>query len=274
MSFLPGLGIAKGMATTLSRFFGPRATIQYPETTPDVAIRFRGRLQLLYDEFGNLKCETCFQCAQACPIECINMGGYDTLGRFHVHWGMAETYGERREQSALRRSGRPVPDKAFTHFSPVDDAAIDEIAKRYDFEKTRLLPMLTDVQNEYGYLPVGALKRLSNVTAAPYALIYGTATYYRQFRLEQPGRVVGVCRCTACALAGAGGLARALSEALGTEVGRVPAAGGVALRQIETHPAGAASPLVTLDGKPQSVSAASAAAWARKLSSGAAGGAA
>jgi len=49
--------------------------------TPDIAVKYRGRLQLLYDEHGTLKCETCFQCAQACPIECIDMGGRDTKGR-------------------------------------------------------------------------------------------------------------------------------------------------------------------------------------------------
>jgi formate hydrogenlyase subunit 6/NADH:ubiquinone oxidoreductase subunit I len=47
MTFVPGLGIAKGMALTMRRFFQPKATIQYPETAPDVAVRFRGRLQLL-----------------------------------------------------------------------------------------------------------------------------------------------------------------------------------------------------------------------------------
>src|SRR6185503_1597868 len=71
---VPGLGLVKGMALTLRRFFEPKATVMYPEMPADVAVRFRGRLQLLYDEHGALKCETCFQCAQACPIECIDMG--------------------------------------------------------------------------------------------------------------------------------------------------------------------------------------------------------
>ena len=96
MSFVPGLGIVKGMASTLRRFFEPKATIKYPEQTPDQPPKFRGRLQLLYDEWGTLKCETCFQCAQACPIECIDMGGVDTRNRFHVHWGPAEQYAERQ----------------------------------------------------------------------------------------------------------------------------------------------------------------------------------
>ena len=109
MSFVPGLGIVKGMALTLRRFFEPKVTVMYPEVRLDVPHKFRGRLQLLYDEWGTLKCETCFQCAQACPIECIDMGGMDTKGRFHVHWGPPETYGERREESALRRSGSRQP---------------------------------------------------------------------------------------------------------------------------------------------------------------------
>ena len=78
MSFVPGLGIVKGMALTLRRFFEPKVTVMYPEVRLDVPHKFRGRLQLLYDEWGTLKCETCFQCAQACPIECIDMGGIDT----------------------------------------------------------------------------------------------------------------------------------------------------------------------------------------------------
>ena len=109
MSLIPGLGIAKGMAVTLRRLFEPKVTVKYPEDRRDPPHKFRGRLQLLYDEWGTLKCETCFQCAQACPIECIDMGGIDTRGRYHVHWGAPETYGERREESALRRSGRTVP---------------------------------------------------------------------------------------------------------------------------------------------------------------------
>jgi len=265
MSLVPGFGIAKGMALTLRRFFAPKATIQYPETAPDVAVRFRGRLQLLYDELGNVKCETCFQCAQACPVECIDMGGFDTRGRFHVHWGAAEQFAERREESALRRSGRPVPDTAYEHFGGIDTAPVDAILKRHDYDQKMILAILADIQDVYGYLPVAALKRASQVSGAPYALLYGTATYYSQFHFEKPGRTVAICRCTTCALAGAGRVARTLARELHTEIGRRPTAGGVALESLHSHIAGAASPLVTLDGRPHPVTAASAAAWARSL---------
>jgi ferredoxin len=186
MSLIPGLGIAKGMALTLRRFFEPKVTIMYPEVRADVAPKFRGRLQLLYDEWGTLKCETCFQCAQACPIECIDMGGIDTRGRYHVHWGASETYGERREESALRRSGRPVPDQAFRPYEPIDLGLVDEILVSFDHDPAHMLAILEATQEAYGYLPVAALKRISHQTGAWYAMIYGTASYYAHLRFEPP----------------------------------------------------------------------------------------
>ena len=106
---VPGLAIVKGIWFAFRQVLRPKVTVQYPEVHNAISPRHRGRLILLYDEAGTLKCETCFQCAAACPIECIDMGGVDTRDRYHVHWGPAEQYAERREESALRRSGRPVP---------------------------------------------------------------------------------------------------------------------------------------------------------------------
>jgi ferredoxin len=186
VSFVPGLGLVKGMALTLRRFFEPKVTVMYPEVRRDVPHKFRGRLQLLYDEWGTLKCETCFQCAQACPIECIDMGGIDTRGRYHVHWGAPETYGERREESALRRSGRTVPDPAYRPFQPVDLGEVDRILEEFDHDPGRMLEILEATQAAYGYLPVAALKRISHVTGAWYAMIYGTASYYAHLRFEPP----------------------------------------------------------------------------------------
>ena len=186
MSVIPGMGLVRGMGLTLRRFFQPKATIMWPEQHADVAPKFRGRLQLLYDEYGTLKCETCFQCAQACPIECIDMGGVDTKGRFHVHWGAPETYGERREESALRRSGRPVADNAFTRFEGIDLEPLDAILEARDYDPKQMLAILEETQLEYEYLPVAALKHISRVTGAWYAMIYGTASYYRHLRFEPP----------------------------------------------------------------------------------------
>ena len=41
MSFVPGVGIVKGMAVTLRRFFEPKVTVKYPEERYEVAPRLR-----------------------------------------------------------------------------------------------------------------------------------------------------------------------------------------------------------------------------------------
>ena len=51
MSLVPGLGIVRGMSLTLRKFFEPKVTIKYPEVRLDPPHKFRGRLQLLYDEY-------------------------------------------------------------------------------------------------------------------------------------------------------------------------------------------------------------------------------
>lgn len=246
---IPGMGLAKGMATTLIRFFQRKATIQYPEVRQEVSPHHRGRLVLLYDDWGALKCETCFQCAQACPIECIDMGGVDTKNRYHIHWGPPEQYAERREESALRRSGRPVPDRTFIPFDPIDVGPLNRILDEEDYDPANMLPILEKTQAAYGHLPVAALKHISHNTGAWYAEIYGTATYYEHLHFELPaGRVIGLCRCPSCSVLGGGRLREALEAAAGTRLPGTSPEGALSLDAIDCHGDSPTEPYVTLDG--------------------------
>ena len=49
-----------------------------------------------------------------------------------------------------------------------------------------MLDILEATQDAYGHLPVAALKLISQRTGAWYAMIYGTASYYRHLRFESP----------------------------------------------------------------------------------------
>ena len=165
----------------------PRPRSCTPRSAPDVAPKFRGRLQLLYDEWGTLKCETCFQCAQACPIECIDMGGIDTKGRYHVHWGPPETYGERREESAMRRSGRTGPRPRLRALRA------DRPGGRWTRSWcARLRPARRCSRSSRRPRPSTATCRSprsstsASQTGAWYAMLYGTATYYRHLRWSRP----------------------------------------------------------------------------------------
>lgn len=252
MSRVPGWGIAKGMAATFVRFVQPKKTIQYPEEHQDISPHHRGRLILLYDEAGNLKCETCFQCAQACPIEIIDMGGVDTKNRFHIHWGPAEQFAERREESALRRSGRPVFDRSFEAWMPIDLGPLEKILVTNDYDPRRLLTILEQTQAQYGYLPVAALQHISHSTGAWYSEIYGIATSYPSLNFE-PGLVseIGLCTCATCALLGSGRVRDALVAALGTDIGGSTADGQVRFVAADCGGESRDEPLVTLDGQPQ-----------------------
>ena len=251
-SRIPGWGIAMGMVHTFVRFYQPKRTVQYPEQRQDISPHHRGRLVLLYDEAGNLKCETCFQCAMACPIEIIDMGGVDTKNRMHVHWGPPEQYAERREESALRRSGRPVADKAFAAWLPIDLGPLERILAANDYDPHRLLAILGQAQAAYGHLPVAALQHISHSTGAWYSEIYGIATSYPHLIFE-PGQVaqIGLCRCAACTLAGGGKVRDALVGALGVDVGGVTADGSVRFVAADCGGDNGGEPLVTLDGQRQ-----------------------
>jgi NADH-quinone oxidoreductase subunit E len=254
MSFakIPGYGMARGMLDTLVRFFQPKVTVQYPEAAKEISPHHRGRLILLYDEAGHLKCETCFQCAMACPVEIIDMGGVDTRNRIHVHWGPPEQYAERREESALRRSGRTVPDRAFAAWQSIDLGPLEDILEREEYDPRRLVAILEQTQAAYGYLPVAAIQHISHSTGAWYSEIYGTGSSFGELAFA-PARVaeLGICRCPACALRGAGRIADALNDALGVDVGGVSPDGAVRFVAAACGGDPALQPLVTLDGQPQ-----------------------
>jgi len=184
-----------------------------------------------------------------------------------VHWGPAEQYAERREESAMRRSGRTVSDAAAATGATINIAKVDEILEAHDYDPHHMLAILEAIQGAYGYLPVDALKRVSRATGAWYAMVYGTATFYKHLAFE-PGvtRSIAVCRCANCLVSGAGSVMGTLSYEFGTEFGRAIPWSNLRLESLPSHLPDAPSPLVVIDGEPQrDLSAKNAASWAAAL---------
>jgi hypothetical protein len=77
-----------------------------------------------------------------------------------------------------------VPDPANHSFASIDLGAVDAVLEDFDHDPARMLEILEATQAAYGYLPVAALKRISNRTGAWYAMIYGTASFYKHLRFE------------------------------------------------------------------------------------------
>ncbi|HYE77104.1 MAG TPA: NADH-quinone oxidoreductase subunit I, partial [bacterium] len=73
----PMNGITKGMATTfqmsVDAWFDGKATLEYPEMKKEIADRWRGAHELLLEPGGGLICISCNLCAEACPVDCIEV---------------------------------------------------------------------------------------------------------------------------------------------------------------------------------------------------------
>ena len=99
-------------------------------------------------------------------------------------------------------------------------AKIREICGRYRDEKTPLMMILSDIQNEYGYIPLDVQEIVSQETGISVAEIYGVVTFYSFFSLEPKGRfVVGCCLGTACYVKGSQKIIDRISEELKIQPG-------------------------------------------------------
>jgi len=77
------------------------------------------------------------------------------------------------------------------------------IRKRYRGREEELIPMLQSVQRELGYLPEQAMQEIARLIRVPAARVYGTVTFYTQFKLQPVGKyIIKVCRGTACHVRG------------------------------------------------------------------------
>ena len=78
-----------------------------------------------------------------------------------------------------------------------------------------VIPLLQAIQDEYGYLPEEVLVEVSEQTRIPASHLYGVATFYAQFHLEEHGRhTVRVCKGTACHVRGRQVIQEAVDEHL------------------------------------------------------------
>jgi NADH-quinone oxidoreductase subunit E len=97
---------------------------------------------------------------------------------------------------------------------------VDEILASYKGEKAELIPILQEVQQEYGYLPEEALTQIAKFVDVPECTVFGVATFYAQFKLVPTGRnVIRVCRGTACHVRGGARILKEVEKQLGIKPG-------------------------------------------------------
>ncbi len=132
----------------------------------------------------------------------------------------------------------------------VAEKQIREICGRYKDEKTPLMIILSDIQNEYGYIPLEVQEVVSEETGIPVAEIYGVVTFYSFFSLLPKGKyVIGCCLGTACYVKGGQQVIDKFSELLGIKPGETTKDGLFTLDALRCIGACGIAPAVTINGK-------------------------
>lgn len=76
---------------------------------------------------------------------------------------------------------------------------VNKIISRYNNDDKKIISIIQEVQKEYHYLPEEILVYIADSLDISHAKIYGIATFYDNFSLEQKGKnIIKICDGTAC----------------------------------------------------------------------------
>jgi len=125
------------------------------------------------------------------------------------------------------------------------------VLERHSTQEGALLPILRDLQDEFGYLPEPALPVVAETLNLSRAEVYGVATFYHDFHLEPRGEhTITLCRAEACQSVGAVALAERAKARLALDWGETTADGRVTLEQTFCLGLCACGPAGMVDGRP------------------------
>lgn len=99
-------------------------------------------------------------------------------------------------------------------------ARVDSIILQYRSKPGSLIPVLEEVQEEIGYLPVSIQRRVASGLKIPFSEVYGVATFYAFFTMVPRGKhTIRCCLGTACYVRGGKKILERLSQELNIEPG-------------------------------------------------------
>ena len=102
--------------------------------------------------------------------------------------------------------------------TPEQKEALQKVIDANKHDSSRLMGVMQEAQNIYGYLPIEVQQMIADGMGVPLEKVYGVATFYAQFSLSPKGKYnISVCLGTACYVKGAGEVFEKLKELLGID---------------------------------------------------------
>ncbi len=124
------------------------------------------------------------------------------------------------------------------------------VLENHPRDRSSLIPILQDVQDELGYLPAEAMKEVARHLRVPESTVYGVVTFYAQFYLTRQGRhKVKVCQGTACHVRGGKRVMDAVKKHLDIEPGGTTEDYQFSLERVACFGSCALAPVMVVDGK-------------------------
>lgn len=109
------------------------------------------------------------------------------------------------------------------HGTAEQEKKLREIIEVNKEDKSRLMAVMQEAQEIYGYLPIEVQQVIADGMEVPLEKVYGVATFYAQFALSPKGKYnISVCLGTACYVKGSQQVLDKVYETLGIQGGCTP----------------------------------------------------
>ena len=100
-------------------------------------------------------------------------------------------------------------------------ARINEIVTEYSRQKWPLIPLVQEIQSEFGYIPPQSIPIIAKALGLFTSQVQGVISFYAQLYTEPRGKkIVRVCRGTACHVRGGKTILKLVKRHLGIEEGQ------------------------------------------------------
>jgi NADH-quinone oxidoreductase subunit E len=127
-------------------------------------------------------------------------------------------------------------------------AAVDKIIDSYGADRSQIIAILNEVQDEERYLPEETLKHIAERLKLPQAQLYSISTFYRAFSLAPKGKhQCTVCMGTACHVRGSDRVLSEIERVLKVKSGETTKDREFSLDTVNCVGACALGPLVIVD---------------------------
>lgn len=107
-----------------------------------------------------------------------------------------------------------------TQAPEVDLDLLEEIVKRYEGQRWSLIPLLQEVQEQFGYIPPEGINKIADGLGMFPSQVQGVISFYTGLYTTPRGKnVVRVCRGTACHVRGGKTILKLIKQQLELEEG-------------------------------------------------------